>query len=123
MDSSSTASSCCACGIGLMVGNRRAVKNSPLAMNSWRDLMEEIGRDLDVFSGNELWMCKKCFSTYERYAKLKKTITDALAGAMGVVVQDSLGSAPKRPRVDFPPLSQACTSSSPDVAVSFVLLP
>ena len=84
MDSSC---SCCACGIGLMVGNRRAVKNSPLAMNSWRNLVEEIGKDLDVYSGKELWMCKKCFSTYERYARLKKTITDTLAHTMGVVIQ------------------------------------
>ena len=114
MDSSS---SCCACSSALVVGNRRGVNNSEVVSKSWKNLMEDIGKNLNVFGESELWMCKKCFSSYQRFGALRKTLVDALLH----VEPENLSSAPKRPRV-HPPAhfqAQACSSSaSPDVAVS-----
>ena len=57
--------------------------------------MEDIGKNLNVFGESELWMCKKCFSSYQRFGALRKTLVDALLH----VEPENLSSAPKRPRV------------------------
>ncbi len=81
--------------------------------------LEEIGKSIDVFSGRDaLMVCRKCFSSYERYENLRKTIKNNLMYAMSVAVPvavpESITSAAKRPRIE------ASTSSSPDVAVSYL---
>ena len=94
---------------------RLAMKNSELVMSSWKSLMEEIGKNLDDFSGRELWMCKKCFSSYQRFGALKKSLASALLH----VEPENFSSASKRPRVHPPALFQPSSSSaSPDVAES-----
>ena len=42
-----------------MVGNRRGVNNSEVVSNSWKNLMEDIGKNLNVFGESELcaWKC------------------------------------------------------------------
>ena len=113
--------SCCGCGVlGLKSGERRSVNNSPVVMHVWRTCLEEIGINFNDFSGKELTMCRKCFSAYERLHSLKKSVADKLAHAMSASVPDDIASVSKRPRRDAP--VSASTSSSPDVAVSLLLL-
>ena len=77
-----------------------------------------LGKDFNVFRGKDIMMCRKCFSAYERYGSLQKSISENLMHAMDVIELEAT-SADKRPRMNTPVPSQASTSSSPDVAVSF----
>ena len=102
----------------LKKGERRSVNNSTIVMNSWKQFLDALGKDFDVFRGKDIMMCRKCFSAYERYGSLQKSISENLMHAMDVIELEAI-SAAKRPRMNTPVPSQASTSSSPDVAVSF----
>ena len=109
-------SNCFGCGMSpLKKGERRSVNNSTIVMNSWKQFLDALGKDFDVFRGKDIMMCRKCLSAYERYGSLQKSIS---VHAMDVIELEAI-SAAKRPRMNTPVPSQASTSSSPDVAVSF----
>ena len=99
-------------------GERRSANNSTTVMNSWKQFLDALGKDFDVFRGKDIMMCRKCFSTYEGYGSLQKSISENLMHAIDVIELEGI-SAAKRPRMNTPVPFQASTSSSPDVAESF----
>lgn len=120
----SSCSLCCGCGsAGLSKGDRRSVNNSIHVLHTWKVFLGEISKNCDAYCGSELMMCRKCFSKYERYETIKKSIIDNLVQAMTIVPESeetTSASAAKRPKTgpisSLPAISS--TSSSPDVAVS-----
>ena len=56
-------------------------------MNAFKNNLEDIGMNFEAFSAvKNLWMCRKCFSAYERYQNLQKIMLDDLSQAMSIIL-------------------------------------
>ena len=135
---------CVGCGsdIASRPADRRNLQSSASGhvITAWKTLLEYIvdqeGSEIDVdniVSGGEDpvrggRMCRKCFSAYERYQTLQRSLMSNLKKALDVLPSASTSVA-KRLRVasqsatsaPLPPLQPGSSSMpvSPDVAVSF----
>ena len=98
---------------------------------AWKALLERIvdqeGSDTDIdldeiVSGGR--MCIKCFTEYERYQTLEKSLLSNLKKALGVL-PSTLSSSTKRLRVEsrkpaISALASSSTFASPDVTVNYL---
>lgn len=107
---------CLGCGEDLTnrASDRRALQGPPAeeVVDAWKAVFENVQVDVDeeerlcvdtLLAGVEVpgKMCRKCFSGYERFAKLHKTLHDNVARA----IESQLSQEPqlerrKRPRVE-----------------------
>lgn len=90
---------CVACGEDLSEkqSGRRALNSagSVRVVQVWRDLLKKLGeerREEELLeAGCKIYMCRKCFSSYERYSKLGESIEEQLLSTL-----DSSRSKQKR---------------------------
>ena len=81
--------------------------------NIWKNFAEELNEALVMRMS--LMMCKKCFSTFERYHTLAKLIINNMKKALSVLNQDVELPAIKKPRLDFDVGRESFPSSSSSV--------
>ena len=134
---------CLGCGDELKVKDRRVLgsDSSKHVLQVWRSFFEEkleelgIREDVDTDSlvkgsGDEKKagkVCRKCFSAFERYEKLRRSIEKSIEDVLEAMVPDLEVPSPKRQR-EGPPTSrpffasssQPGSSQSPNVMVSLI---
>ena len=126
---------CVGCGSDLTSRStdRRSLKSSASehVATVWKALLEHMvdqeGSDTDIdvdeiVSGGR--MCRKCFTAYERYQTLEKSLLSNLKKALGLL-PSTLSSSTKRLRVESrrPAISEQASSSTsapPDVMVNYL---
>ena len=126
---------CVGCGSDLTSRStdRRSLQSSASehVATVWKALLEHMvdqeGSDTDIdvdeiVSGGR--MCRKCFTAYERYQTLEKSLLSNLKKALGLL-PSTLSSSTKRLRVESrrPAISEqasSSTSASPDVTVNYL---
>ena len=126
---------CVGCGSDLTSRStdRRSLQSSASehVATVWKALLEHMvdqeGSDTDIdvdeiVSGGR--MCRKCFTAYERYHTLEKSLLSNLKKTLGLL-PSTLSSSTKRLRVESrrPAISEQASSStsvSPDVTVNYL---
>ena len=107
---------CLGCGEDLAerAADRRALQGSPAegVVDAWKAVFENVQVDVDndnrlcadaLLTGEEVLgkMCRKCFSGYERFSKLSKTLHDNVARAIeSQLSQEAQQEQRKRPRLE-----------------------
>lgn len=104
---------CLGCGEDLAqrAADRRALQGPPAegVVDAWKAVFENVQDDDDrlcadtLLAGREVpgKMCRKCFSGYERFSKLHKTLHDNVARAIeSQLSQEAQQERRKRPRVE-----------------------
>lgn len=133
---------CVGCSIICKSSDRRSLTGAePSVLSTWRELlMHELQNDPDTELDADQTiskllqnprLCRKCFSAFDRFSSLHKSITDNLKKVIEVIPCCSQTAGRKRPRLElctgFPSSMASISSStsttsshdvSPDVAVS-----
>lgn len=123
-----TALLCLGCGEDLAqhAADRRALQGPPAegVVEAWKAVFENVQFDVDnddrlcadtLLAGGEVpgKMCRKCFSGYERFSKLHKTLHDNVARAIeSQLSQEAQQERRKRPRLEKSGASHAANLPS-----------
>ena len=109
---------CCGCGNDVTdkKTNRRLLRSSKSqhVFSLWKAFVTHLDHSCNLGEGFE-YMCRSCFSAFERYADLQKKIENNL-----VKYFDEQSTTPKRIKLDPSPVmlsTDSSASSSPAVGV------
>ena len=119
---------CLGCGedLGHRAADRRALQGPPAegVVDAWKAVFENVQVEIDdddrlcvdtLLAGGEVpgKMCRKCFSGYERFSELHKTLHDNVTKAIeSQMSQEAQQEQRKRPRVEKRDTSYAANLSS-----------
>lgn len=117
---------CYGCGIDITQDKTRRRLNttkSKLVLTCWKAFVTKLNADTSTISLSG-FICRSCFSTYERYISIQNKLENNIGKFLDKVVVPH--SSPKRMRIESASvpvlLSQPSASSSPDVGVGNLIV-